>query len=312
MSARLGDPDVASEGCPAASSASGPCPAWPPACGCACSRRSTSIPCRCRPSRPQPSRRSPRRPAGRPSDAGLDPVRRHVVGARRSSPSGAGPGRSLRPTTPTTITAMPGTIQERPLASVATDGESNPRHRYSAFDAGLRYTSLLQGARHRFRHSYTESAMPIYEYRCERGHTFEVMQRMTDDPLELCEEHGRRSRGSSTRSPSTSRAPASTTPTTARRSPARRRRTASRRRARREDVRRRTSPQKDDSSKPGQPGARTSRPSAASARRRASSRPRRTGCCRRSRWPRAPRCRSSCPSPCRRTAPSAGSRSCPT
>jgi putative FmdB family regulatory protein len=34
--------------------------------------------------------------------------------------------------------------------------------------------------------------MPIYEYRCERGHTFEVMQRMTDDPLELCEEHGTR------------------------------------------------------------------------------------------------------------------------
>jgi putative FmdB family regulatory protein len=32
--------------------------------------------------------------------------------------------------------------------------------------------------------------MPIYEYRCERGHTFEVMQRMTDDPLATCEEHG--------------------------------------------------------------------------------------------------------------------------
>ena len=32
--------------------------------------------------------------------------------------------------------------------------------------------------------------MPIYEYRCERGHTFEVVQRMTDDPIELCEEHG--------------------------------------------------------------------------------------------------------------------------
>jgi putative FmdB family regulatory protein len=28
--------------------------------------------------------------------------------------------------------------------------------------------------------------MPIYEYRCERGHTFEVMQRMTDDPLAAC------------------------------------------------------------------------------------------------------------------------------
>ena len=32
--------------------------------------------------------------------------------------------------------------------------------------------------------------MPIYEYRCERGHTFEVMQRMTDDPIAVCEEHG--------------------------------------------------------------------------------------------------------------------------
>ena len=28
--------------------------------------------------------------------------------------------------------------------------------------------------------------MPIYEYRCENGHTFEVMQRMTDDPLTVC------------------------------------------------------------------------------------------------------------------------------
>ena len=29
--------------------------------------------------------------------------------------------------------------------------------------------------------------MPIYEYRCERGHTFEVMQRMSDDPVVACE-----------------------------------------------------------------------------------------------------------------------------
>jgi putative FmdB family regulatory protein len=28
--------------------------------------------------------------------------------------------------------------------------------------------------------------MPIYEYRCEQGHNFEVMQRMTDDPLTSC------------------------------------------------------------------------------------------------------------------------------
>jgi putative FmdB family regulatory protein len=29
--------------------------------------------------------------------------------------------------------------------------------------------------------------MPIYEYRCEQGHTFEVLQRMSDDALETCE-----------------------------------------------------------------------------------------------------------------------------
>jgi putative FmdB family regulatory protein len=29
--------------------------------------------------------------------------------------------------------------------------------------------------------------MPIYEYRCGKGHTFEVMQRMSDDPLVVCE-----------------------------------------------------------------------------------------------------------------------------
>lgn len=28
--------------------------------------------------------------------------------------------------------------------------------------------------------------MPIYEYRCENGHQFEVIQRMTDDPLVEC------------------------------------------------------------------------------------------------------------------------------
>jgi len=29
--------------------------------------------------------------------------------------------------------------------------------------------------------------MPIYEYRCEQGHTFEVLQRMSDDPVQTCE-----------------------------------------------------------------------------------------------------------------------------
>jgi putative FmdB family regulatory protein len=29
--------------------------------------------------------------------------------------------------------------------------------------------------------------VPFYEYRCEKGHTFEVMQRMSDDALTECE-----------------------------------------------------------------------------------------------------------------------------
>jgi putative FmdB family regulatory protein len=33
--------------------------------------------------------------------------------------------------------------------------------------------------------------MPVYEYRCENGHTFEVMQRMSDDPVQQCESCGR-------------------------------------------------------------------------------------------------------------------------
>lgn len=28
--------------------------------------------------------------------------------------------------------------------------------------------------------------MPIYEYRCPNGHTFEVFQKMTDSPVETC------------------------------------------------------------------------------------------------------------------------------
>src|SRR5438445_504816 len=28
--------------------------------------------------------------------------------------------------------------------------------------------------------------MPVYEYRCENDHTFEVMQRMSDDPVSTC------------------------------------------------------------------------------------------------------------------------------
>ena len=32
--------------------------------------------------------------------------------------------------------------------------------------------------------------VPIYEYRCSNGHTFEVIQRMSDSPVETCQECG--------------------------------------------------------------------------------------------------------------------------
>ena len=32
--------------------------------------------------------------------------------------------------------------------------------------------------------------MPIYEYRCDNGHLFEVMQKITDDPVTTCETCG--------------------------------------------------------------------------------------------------------------------------
>ena len=32
--------------------------------------------------------------------------------------------------------------------------------------------------------------MPIYEYRCPNGHTFEVFQRMSDPPVTACETCG--------------------------------------------------------------------------------------------------------------------------
>ena len=32
--------------------------------------------------------------------------------------------------------------------------------------------------------------MPIYEYKCENGHIFDVIQKMTDEPLRECQECG--------------------------------------------------------------------------------------------------------------------------
>jgi len=32
--------------------------------------------------------------------------------------------------------------------------------------------------------------MPIYEYKCEKGHVFDVIQKMSDEPLTDCQECG--------------------------------------------------------------------------------------------------------------------------
>jgi putative FmdB family regulatory protein len=36
-------------------------------------------------------------------------------------------------------------------------------------------------------HIYSPAFMPIYEYRCENGHLFEVMQKIADPPVTACE-----------------------------------------------------------------------------------------------------------------------------
>ena len=60
--------------------------------------------------------------------------------------------------------------------------------------------------------------MPIYEYRCQNGHTFEVIQSMSDDPVETCEVCGAPVERVFHPSRSTSRDRASTPRTTPRRS----------------------------------------------------------------------------------------------
>src|SRR3954454_10069657 len=40
------------------------------------------------------------------------------------------------------------------------------------------------------RRTYAPAPMPIYEFRCENGHLFEVMQKITDAPVTQCEECG--------------------------------------------------------------------------------------------------------------------------
>ena len=59
--------------------------------------------------------------------------------------------------------------------------------------------------------------MPIYEYKCDKGHVFEVIQRMTDEPVTECEECGAPVVRVLHPAAVHFKGPASTTPTTPRR-----------------------------------------------------------------------------------------------
>src|SRR3954451_13553719 len=59
----------------------------------------------------------------------------------------------------------------------------NPRRLHSATTLSIVTTSAGMG---RLRLSIHSVRMPIYEYKCDNGHVFEVMQRMTDDPVSTC------------------------------------------------------------------------------------------------------------------------------
>ena len=81
--------------------------------------------------------------------------------------------------------ALRATEPRRRVAHLALDRRiAARRSRLSAPAAGSTPPDGL------LRHSYTASAMPIYEYRCDNGHTFEVMQKMTDAPVTECETCG--------------------------------------------------------------------------------------------------------------------------
>ena len=94
-----------------------------------------------------------------------------------------------------------------------------PRRLHSATILSMVTTSGMR--RHARRHRrvadrpYTQRRCRSTSTAARTGTTFEVMQRMTDDPLTTSRERGARSSACSTPSPSTSRARASTTPTTA-------------------------------------------------------------------------------------------------
>ncbi len=60
----------------------------------------------------------------------------------------------------------------------------NPRRLHRATIRSMVTTSAMAGT------LPWVAAMPTYEYKCAKGHVFEAIQRMTDDPLTTCERCG--------------------------------------------------------------------------------------------------------------------------
>ena len=48
-------------------------------------------------------------------------------------------------------------------------------------------STRADASRSRYPRAYTQQPVPIYEYRCTKGHTFEVSQPINDDPLTKCQ-----------------------------------------------------------------------------------------------------------------------------
>src|SRR5690242_5292499 len=61
-----------------------------------------------------------------------------------------------------------------------------PRRLQSATTSSM----VAAGMGRESRRLYSPTPMPIYEYRCENGHHFDVMQKMTDGPVTECQECG--------------------------------------------------------------------------------------------------------------------------
>src|SRR3954454_12998327 len=61
-----------------------------------------------------------------------------------------------------------------------------PRRLQSATTSSM----VAAGIARESRRLNSAAAMPIYEYRCENGHHFDVMQKMTDGPVTECLECG--------------------------------------------------------------------------------------------------------------------------